>query len=126
MIKKEENSSIGGMLGETVKMEGTLYFNQTFRIDGEFKGKISKSDRLVVGEKGFVEGEVECNSLICYGKIKGNIIVKELIEIHPKGRLEGEIFLEKPMLTVMEGGVIEGNIKMGKANSEGSNIPKGK
>lgn len=126
MIKKEENSSIGGMLGETVRVEGTLTFNQTFRIDGEFKGKISKSDRLVVGEKGCVEGEVECNSLICYGKIKGNITVKEVVEIHPKGRVEGEIFLEKPMLTVMEGGVIEGNIKMGKANNEGSTIPKGK
>lgn len=110
--KKTEISTIEGMLGEEVKVEGTLSFKQTFRVDGEFKGNISNSDRLVIGEKGVVTGEVECNSLICYGKIIGTIKIKESVEIHPQGKVEGDLIMEKPLLTVIEGGKITGNIKM--------------
>lgn len=110
--KKTENSTIGGMLGEEVKVEGTLSFKQTFRIDGEFKGNISNSDRLVIGEKGIVIGDVECNSLVCYGKIVGTIKIKGSVEIHPQGKVEGDLIIEKPLLTVIEGGKITGTIKM--------------
>ena len=59
MITKKplEAPQVGGMLGEAVTVEGTLTFTQTFRVDGEFKGKILRSDRLVVGEKGRVYAE---------------------------------------------------------------------
>lgn len=115
--KSSNDLIVGGMLGEGVKMEGTLNFKQTFRIDGEFQGKIFGSERLVVGEKGIVKGEIECNSLICYGKITGNIKIKQDVEIHPKGRVEGDIFLESPLLTVLEGGSIDGTIKMAKKDN---------
>ena len=38
--------------------------------------------------------------------------VKEKLEIHPKGRVLGEVTLEKPNLVIHEGGVFEGNIDM--------------
>ncbi len=118
--KKVEHSIVGGMLGEGVRMEGNLSFKQTFRVDGEFKGKIADSERLVVGEKGNVQGEIECDSLICYGKITGTIKIKGCVEVHPSGRIEGDLFMENPLLTVLEGGTISGNLKMGI--KEGSNV----
>lgn len=118
--KKTDPSTIGGMLGEGVKMEGSLSFNHIFRVDGEFKGKVVNSDRLVVGEKGYVEGEIECASLVCHGKINGTIKIKGSVEIHPKGRIEGDLFMESPLLTVLEGGTITGTIKMG--TKLGSNL----
>ena len=39
---------------------------------------------------------------------------KQDVEIHPKGRVEGDICLESPLLTVLEGGSIDGTIKMAK------------
>jgi len=110
--KPAEHSLVGGMLGEGVKMEGTLTFNQTFRVDGEFKGKVVNSDRLVIGEKGLVSGEVECNSLVCYGRVVGTVKAKGVVEIHPKGRIEGELHIEQPLLSVIEGGSIEGTVHM--------------
>ncbi|MCX7829698.1 MAG: polymer-forming cytoskeletal protein [Acidobacteria bacterium] len=116
--KKTEHSAIGGMLGEGVKIEGNLSFKQTFRIDGEFKGKINNSERLVIGEKGFVSGEIECDSLICYGKITGTMKIKGCVEVHPKGRIEGDLIMENPLLTVLEGGIIAGTIKMSSRISD--------
>jgi cytoskeletal protein CcmA (bactofilin family) len=116
--KDSEASQVGGMLGEGVKMEGTLTFNHTFRVDGEFRGKIVKSERLVVGEKGLVSGEIEVNSIACYGKLQGTIRARGPVEVHPKGKIEGELTIEEPLLGVLEGGMIEGTIHMEKRKIE--------
>lgn len=116
MMQKKPDSSIqvGGMLGEGVRVEGTLEFTQTFRVDGEFKGKIIRSDRLVVGEKGKVSGEVEVNSLVVYGTVEGKIKVKGALEVQPKGKIRGDVSMVTPTLTVLEGGLIEGTMAMSK------------
>jgi cytoskeletal protein CcmA (bactofilin family) len=116
--KDSADSQVGGMLGEGVKMEGTLTFNHTFRVDGEFKGKIVKSERLVVGEKGLVSGEIEVNSIACYGKLEGKIRARGPVEVHPKGRIEGDFTIEEPLLSVLEGGSIEGTIHMEKGRNQ--------
>lgn len=107
-----ETVQVGGMLGEGVSVEGTLTFTQTFRVDGEFKGKILRSDRLVVGEKGKVSGEVEVNSLVVYGRLEGKALVKGPVEVHPKGRVVGELTMATPLLTVMDGGFVEGTLRL--------------
>ena len=110
--KPGEPPQVGGMLGEGVFVEGTLTFSQTFRVDGEFKGKITRSDRLVVGEKGKVSGEIEVNSLVVYGRVEGQVKVKSSLEVHPKGRVVGDLEMMAPALSVMEGGFIQGTVKL--------------
>ncbi len=119
-----EVTQVGGMLGEGVVMEGTLTFTQTFRVDGQFKGKILRSDRLVVGEKGKVSGELEVNSLVVYGRVEGKALVKGPVEIHPKGRLLGELEMTSPLLTVMDGGFVEGTLRL--ASARGAEAPADK
>lgn len=125
--KPADNPQVGGMLGEGVSVEGALTFNQTFRVDGDFKGKITRSDRLVVGEKGKVSGEIEVNALVVYGRLEGTVKVKNTVEVHPKGRIVGDLEMLSPALSVMEGGFIEGTMKL-NAKSEpspvGSQAPK--
>lgn len=120
--KDSPSGQVGGMLGEGVTLEGVLTFSQTFRIDGEFKGKILRSDRLVVGEKGRVSGEIEVNSLVVYGSLEGTLQVKGALEVHPKGRVRGEIHMHAPLLQVLEGGLLDGTLKM-SAKSEGVVTP---
>ena len=115
------------MLGEGVSMEGTLTFSHTFRIDGEFKGQIVRSDRLVIGEKGKVHAEVDANALVVYGRLEGTVKVKGPVEVHPKGRIVGELHMASTSLSVMEGGFIEGSIKMaGQAEAPVAAIPQAK
>lgn len=113
MTKRPSDApQVGGMLGEGVSVEGTLTFNQTFRVDGEFKGKILRSDRLVVGEKGKVSGEVEVNTLVVFGRVEGAVRVKSAVEVHPKGRIVGDLEMNAAALSVLEGGFIEGTVKL--------------
>lgn len=122
--KPVDNPQVGGMLGEGVSVEGTLTFSQTFRVDGEFKGKIARSDRLVVGEKGKVSGEIEVNALVVYGRVEGTIKAKGTVEVHPKGRIVGDLEMLAPALSVMEGGFVEGTVKLSaKAESAAAGGP---
>lgn len=125
MTKKNDGPvQVGGMLGEGVRIEGTLEFTQTFRVDGEFKGKILRSDRLVVGEKGRVSGELEVNALVVYGSVEGKVRVKGVLEVHPKGRISGDIHLAVPALSVLEGGIVEGTLALDKkAEAEVTALP---
>jgi len=127
MISKKpaDTGQVGGMLGEGVSVEGSLTFNQTFRVDGSFSGKILRSDRLVVGEKGKVTGELDVNSLVVYGKVEGILKVKGAVEIHPKGWIKGELEMTSPLLTVMEGGMIEGQLSLsGKGSDNVAPMPQ--
>lgn len=125
--KGPEAEQVGGMLGDGVVMEGTLTFSHTFRIDGEFKGQIVRSDRLVIGEKGKVHAEVDVNALVVYGRLEGTVKVKGPVEVHPKGRIVGELHMASTSLSVMEGGFIEGNIKMaGQAEASVAALPQAK
>ncbi len=119
--KPADMAQVGGMLGEGVSVEGTLVFTQTFRVDGEFKGKITRSDRLVVGEKGKVSGEIDVNTLVVYGRVEGKVRVKTSLEVHPKGRIVGELEMLAPALSVMEGGFVEGTVKL--TGGKGEAIP---
>ncbi len=127
MKRPAETPQVGGMLGEGVAVEGTLVFSQTFRVDGEFKGKITRSDRLVVGEKGKVSGEIDVNTLVVYGRVEGKVRVKSRLEVHPKGRIAGELEMAAPALSVLEGGFIEGTVKLGgKADAPPASEPASK
>src|SRR5213593_3993151 len=60
-----------------------------------------------------IHGEVRFRDVLRVdGKITGTVHVKEKLEIHPTGRVVGDLTLAKPNLVIHEGGVFEGNIDM--------------
>lgn len=99
-----------GFLDQEVKLEGTLEVTGTFRLDGEVKGTVRSKDRLILGEKAQVEGEIECTSLSVAGKVNGNIHATNRVEILPSGLVEGEV--HTPSLVIQAGGVLEGRCHM--------------
>lgn len=103
---------ISGFLAEGTEIRGEIRFRDVLRVDGKISGKVISEKELVVGESGEVEAEVEVGTLSVSGKVTGTIHVREKLEIHPTGRVLGDITLEKPNLVIHEGGIFEGNIDM--------------
>lgn len=103
---------ISGFLAEGTEIHGEVRFREVLRVDGKITGKVISEKELVVGETGEVEAEVDVGTLSVSGKVTGTLHVKEKVEIHPKGRVVGDLTIEKPNLVIHEGGVFEGNIDM--------------
>jgi hypothetical protein len=83
-------------------------------------GKIVSDGELVVGEQGEVEAEINVGTLSVSGRVTGTVHASEKIEVHPKGKVFGDLSLEKPNLIIHEGGVFEGKIEMGDATRASS------
>lgn len=103
---------ISGFLAEGTEIRGEVRFRDVLRVDGKIGGKVISERELVVGESGEIEADVDVGVLSVSGKVTGTIHVKEKLEIHPTGRVLGDLTLEKPNLVIHEGGVFEGNIDM--------------
>jgi cytoskeletal protein CcmA (bactofilin family) len=103
---------ISGFLAEGTEIQGEVRFRDILRVDGKIRGKVISEKELVVGESGEVEAEVEVGMLSVSGKVTGNLHIKEKLEIHPRGRVVGDVTLDKPNLVIHEGGIFEGNIEM--------------
>jgi cytoskeletal protein CcmA (bactofilin family) len=99
-----------GFLDRGVKLEGTLELGGTFRVDGEVRGTVRCKERLIVGENGRLEGEIESTTLSVAGKIHGKVHGTQRIEILPTGAVEGEV--HTPCLVIEAGGVLEGRCFM--------------
>lgn len=106
---------ISGFLAEGTEIKGEIRFRDILRVDGKVSGKIISEGELVIGETGEVEAEVRVGTLSVSGRLNGSISAVEKIEIHPKGKVHGDLSLNKPNLVIHEGGVFEGSIDMGTA-----------
>lgn len=98
------------VLGSHAVFKGELTFKDTLCIDGEFEGKLTTSDKLIVAEQGAVLGDIEAGTVICRGKITGNIIASQKVEIHPTGKILGDV--HTPTLMIELGAVFNGKSNM--------------
>lgn len=99
-----------GFVDRGVKIQGDLEFENTFRIDGAFNGKIRSKDLLVVGDHGTVEADIDVGTISVNGTVRGTIRAKERIEILKSGKIFADVFT--PSLHIEEGGMLQGKCEM--------------
>jgi cytoskeletal protein CcmA (bactofilin family) len=88
------------------EVSGKLSFSGPTRIDGTLRGEVRANELLVIGESGYVHGTVRAGSVLLLGRVEGDIVGAERVEIGPCGVLRGSI--EARNLVVRDGGMIDG------------------
>lgn len=118
MMKKnsETEGLMNTIIGKDTIITGTLDIKGALRVDGTVKGKILCSDCVTVGATGVVEAEIEADSAIVAGRMVGNIVTTEKIELQAKCEMEGD--LRTKSLVIEQGAVFCGacNMKDTKPN----------
>jgi cytoskeletal protein CcmA (bactofilin family) len=87
-----------------------MTFEGVFRLDGKFEGEILNSGTLIVGESAAIKGKIGVNTIVINGRVEGEVHAKARAEIHSMGKLYGT--LSTPLITIAEGGILEGQCKM--------------
>ncbi len=109
-VSSPASEEISAYLGKQTLFEGKMTFEGVFRLDGKFEGEIFESGTLIVGETAVIKGKVGLDTIIINGLVEGDIHAKTRVEIHSTGKVHGT--LVTPILTVNEGGILEGHCKM--------------
>ena len=107
---KKERDQITAYLGKDTEFNGKMSFTGTVRIDGRFSGEISTEGTLIVAEMAVIEADIQASRIIISGEVRGNLSVKERMEIQAPGKVFGNI--KTPTLIMDEGAVFEGNSLM--------------
>ena len=108
---KSDGATLNGFLDRGSHLQGDLTFEETFRIDGKFEGKIRSGSELILGETAEVQAEVEVGRISINGTFRGKIRAKERIDLLPSARVFAE--LASPIVKIEEGARFEGSCQMG-------------
>lgn len=95
------NPNSKNVLNSDVEVKGTLKFSGELTFDGKVDGDISSDGTLTLGDNAIVKGTIDAGSVVVRGKITGNIIAKDKIELKAKTELFGDVRASK--LVIEEG-----------------------
>ena len=114
MMKKSNSDEVNGLMntiiGKDTVITGTLDVKGALRVDGQVKGKIICSECVTVGATGLVEADIEANTAIIAGNLKGNVCTSEKIELQAKCEMDGD--LKTKSLVIEQGAVFCGACNM--------------
>ena len=88
-------------LGKGARFKGSISFEGTIRIDGRLEGEIHTKGTLIVGEHAEIEGDIDADTVISGGRITGNIIASQKVQLLAPGTLIGTV--KAPIFSLEEG-----------------------
>ena len=83
MAKLETNVNVNSIsrISTGTVIKGEIMSPYDIRIDGTFDGKVQSMGRGVVGETAVVKGDIVCENIDLWGKVEGNIFVKDTLSL---------------------------------------------
>ena len=88
-------------------IKGEILSPCDIRIDGTFEGKIQSKGRVVVGESAHIKGDIVCDSIDLWGKVEGNVFVKDTLNLKEGCTVNGNLNIRK--LSVELGATFNGS-----------------
>ena len=97
-----------GYLGEDLLIQGTVHSEKKIVVNCTVEGFLHGDQEIVVSEKGNVNGKIEGNVVVVAGKINGDMLVHERLEVNSTANLHGEVHVPSGQLLIQEGAYMEG------------------
>ena len=96
-----------GFLGEDLYVEGTIHSQKKMVVSGTVDGSVFCDQEIVVSETGHVKGKIEGNIVLVAGKINGDLLVHERLEVNVNANIKGEVQVPSGKLLIQEGSKLD-------------------
>ena len=112
MAKSDANVNVNSIsrISTGTVIKGEIMSPYDIRIDGTFDGKVQSKGRVVVGETAVVKGDIICENIDLWGKVEGNIYVKDTLSLMEGCSVTGNLNVRR--LAVELGSTFNGNCRM--------------
>ncbi|MBO7381090.1 MAG: polymer-forming cytoskeletal protein, partial [Neisseriaceae bacterium] len=74
----EVQASAATVIGVGCEIYGNLSISTPIQIDGKIEGDIASTDCVIIGEKGWLQGNVACREIAVFGQMTGDIEARHL------------------------------------------------
>jgi cytoskeletal protein CcmA (bactofilin family) len=103
-------------IGKSVIIKGELSGSEDLYLDGEVEGSIElKQHSVTIGPNGRVKARVSAKSVVIEGKVDGNLIGSERVEIRGTAVVNGDIVTKR--IVIAEGASFKGSVTQEGASS---------
>lgn len=114
----ESTSSSTCVIDQGTVIEGKIFCTEDMRLDGTIKGELRVDKKLVVGDSGKVEGNVNSRDAAVAGKVDGEVRVNGLLQLLRSAFIKGKIFAQR--MTVEDGASYSGECLIGEQSAAGA------
>lgn len=118
----DQSHDVSAFVGEGVEFKGVINYQGTVRIDGKLEGEIHTDGVLIIGECAVIDAKVEAGTIVCQGKIVGDIVAREKIQLMAPAIIDGSV--KTPSLSMGEGVLFNGTCEMGPVGAKSSGYGK--
>ncbi len=98
------------VIGSSIVIDGEISGDEDLVIQGTVKGKISLKESLFVESSGVVEADIDTQNVDVAGRVTGNIVASDKVELKTDCRVVGDI--KAPRILIAYGASFKGNVDM--------------
>ena len=115
------------IIGAGAVISGNIESAGDIRIDGILKGNLTCKAKILLGPEAVIEGDIVANQADILGRVQGKVKVNDILYLHGKAVVEGNIHTAKLQIESpasfngechMGANIVELNIEMAKAVNE--------
>lgn len=107
----EGNKDATTVIGGDTVIKGEMSFKSSAKIVGTFEGTISGEGELNVSGNAMCKANVESAAVIVDGKVEGNLLARDKVQLNAKGVVKGDIVAGKMVMN--EGASFFGQCSVG-------------
>lgn len=98
------------VIGSGIVIDGEISGDEDLVIQGTVKGKIDLKESLFVENGGVVEADITTQNVEISGRVTGNIVASDKVELKADCRVVGDI--KSPRILIADGASFKGNVDM--------------
>ena len=122
VLKEVSNVSLKDtIVGSNAEFVGNLTFSKILKISGTVKGNIASTEdgdaKIIIDEKGLVEGDVTAPVIILQGEVNGNVHSSSKMEIDATALITGNVYYD--ILEMHGGSTVNGSLIRNKGKTAG-------
>lgn len=106
----EGTGDISAFVGKGVEFKGTISYSGTVKIDGYLDGEINTDGVLLIGEEAVIQAKITAGTIVCKGKITGDVAAKECVKLRAPAVMNGSV--KTPILSMEDGVLFNGALEM--------------
>jgi cytoskeletal protein CcmA (bactofilin family) len=106
------------VLGPGCELDGEIHGSGSLECSGKIKGAVDLDGEILIGVEGRAEAQLTARRIIINGRLEGDAIGSEKVEVGASGHVEGDV--RATAVLFAEGAFFEGNVEMRTARSKQS------
>ena len=98
-------------IGRSLVIKGEISGAESLYIDGRIEGTINIPDnRVTIGRNGNVTADVNAREVVIMGKVQGNVICSDRLDIRSDGAVTGDVVTQR--ISVEDGAILKGSVQV--------------